>query len=144
MQTLICQQTGWRELCMSTCCLTTPLDTSFVNTWVPLILRATQLFKSLQATYHSSCSQTNAPALSNTSHTLVLDTGQAGLWRRLKAGLQRRPSAWGVVQVDFSFTSSISYDHSDMKLEINLEENRKRTDTWSLNNQLQTKTEIMQ
>ena len=143
MQTLICQQIGWRELCMSTCCLTTSLDTSFVNTWVPLILKATQLFESLQATHPSSCSQTNAPALSNTSHTLVLDTGQAGLWRRLRVGLQR-PVAWGVVQVDFFFTSSISSDHSDMKLEINLEENRKRMNTWSLNNQLQTKTEIMQ
>lgn len=143
MQTLICQQTGWRELRMSTCCFTTPLDTSFVNTWVPLILKATQLFASLQATPHSSCSQKHAPALSNTSHTLVLDTGQAGLWRRLKVGLQR-PLACGVVQVDFFFTSSISSDHSDMKLEINLEENRKRVNTWSLNNQLQTKTEIMQ
>ena len=124
---------------MSTCCLTTLLDASLGNTWVPLILKATQPFKSPKATRHSSCSQANAPALSNTSHMLVLDTGRAGLWRRLKVGLQRRPAAWGVVQVDFFFTSSISSDHSDMKLEINHEKNRKRMNTWSLNNQLQTK-----
>ena len=76
---------------------------------------------------------------------LVLDAGQAGLWRRLKVGLQRRPAAWGVVQVDFFFTSSISSDHSDMKLEINNEKNRKKTNTWSLNTSYkQSKTEIMQ
>ena len=115
---------------MSTCCLTTLLDASLGNTWVPLILKATQPFKSPKATRHSSCSQANAPALSNTSHMLVLDTGRAGLWRRLKVGLQRRPAAWGVVQVDFFFTSSISSDHSDMKLEINHEKNRKRMNTW--------------